>query len=174
MSNKRFSFGNFSFVPTDTPKRIGSKRGQQRLGRIDEYGPARKITLYVGQNKGQEPRNRTGSCARRPTKFSTAEIDSAFFKARAAQVGKPSVAGTRQSGRGWYEGDPEASVSYEISYIPPEGGGPASEPTFKVFNEHINRLAERLAEDFCQDSVLIVRDDGSKREVASAVWEDED
>lgn len=168
---KRFQFRNRSFSPTGPKKRLGSRKP---LGRIDEYGPARTISLLVGQNKGLEPRNQTKACARKPSKFSTEKIDDAFLRLRAAQVGRQYVGATRQQGKGWFEGDPESSVAFEIAYIPPEGGGPDSEPTFEAFSKNMNRLAETLAEEFCQDSVLIIRDDGTKRSVAAAVWEPEE
>lgn len=166
---KRIMFGNRVFVPTGKPKPFGLARKYRRLSGIDEYGLARRITIVVGQNKGKEPHNRKGSCARKASKFSTAAVDREFFRIREDQVGRK-VAGTRVAGRGWYEGAPESSVAYEVSYIPPEGGGPIQEPSFEAFRQNMDRLAERLAETFCQDSVLILRDDGKKRTVAAATW----
>lgn len=168
---KRFQFGKRSFSPQGPSKRFG---GRKALGRIDEYGTARTISLLIGQAKGVQPRNTEGRCAREPSSSTAEAIDEAFFRLRAAQVGRPFVAGTRQSGRGWYEGEPEDSVAFEVSYIPPEGGGPENEKDFEAFSKNMDRLAESLAERFCQDSVLIIRDDGAKRNVAAAIWEPED
>ncbi len=166
---KRFQFGARGFAPAGPAVKIGSKRGREALGRIDEYGTARSISLYVGTNKGLEPKNQGGSCARKPERFDDHAIDQVFFDMRAAQVGRENVAGTRQEQRGWYEGDPEGSLNYEVAFIPTD-----EEPDFDAFKKNMNRVAEGLAERFCQDSVLIVRDDGAKREVASAEWDEEE
>ncbi len=171
--NKRFQYGKRSFAPSGSPRRIGSKR-YKGFGRVEEYGAARTISLLVGQNKGNEPRNTDGACKRKPTRFTVDDVDRAFFRLRAAQVGREFVGATAQSGRGWFEGDPESSIAFEIAYIPPEGGGPPNEATFKEFQDNMNRLAESMAEDLCQDSVLIIRDDGDKRSVAAAVWEEDE
>lgn len=167
--SRRIIFGKHVFIPTGKPVQIGSP-SSRRFGGIDKYGVSRKITIVVGQNKGKQPKNTSKSCARIPKKFSVRAVDDAFLHARELQVGKR-VEGTRVTGRGWYKNDPEPSVSYDVSYVPPKSGGPASEPTYEVFKENMNRLAERLAEVFCQDSVLIVRDNGKQRSVAAATWD---
>lgn len=141
---RRISFGDRTFIPTGKPVSIGLKR---RFGDVEEYGPARTITIVVGQNKGKEPKNQAGKCLRKPTKFSTALVDEAFVRARQAQIGKQ-VAATRVSGRGWFRNKPEPSVTYEVSYVPPAGGGPSEERTFESFQKNMDRIAESLAETF--------------------------
>ncbi len=169
--NKRFNFRGRSFAPTGKAERIGATRN---LGRIDEYGPARTITLLVGQDKGTDPRNQGAACRRVTDKLTVAQVDSKFFELRSTQVDKEFVGATRQAGKGWYKGEPEASVAFEVAYIPPEGGGSPSEPTFATFSANMNRLAESMAKALCQDSILIIRDDGNKRSVAAAIWENGD
>ena len=160
----RISFGHLGmFVPTGKPVRIGP-RGNG-IGEVDEYGDASNIKLVVGLNKGTQAQNTGGRCGNAPVKFTVAEIDDAFYAGRAAQVGRKNVGATRMSGQGWYEGDPEQSVAFDIAFIPNE-----REPDFTTFRANMNALAELLAEKFCQDSVLILRDDGGKRTVAAARW----
>lgn len=163
--NNRFFMGDRGFVPTGRPLRLGSK-SKRPMGRVEEYGPAQQVTLIVGQDKGKLPKNRAASCARKPAKFSPAAIDHEFLKLRGLQVGRTQVGATRTSGRGFFQGRPENSLAFEIAYIPTP-----DEPTFDVFKRNMDRLAERIGEHFCQDSVLIIRDDGTKRSVASAEWE---
>jgi hypothetical protein len=156
----RFFMGHRGFVPTGNPRRIGSTK--RPLGKIEEYGPAQQVTLIVGQDKGKQPKNRTASCARKPEKFSPAAIDDEFLKLRGLQVGREQIGATRTKGRGFFQGRPENSVAYEVAFIPT-----ADEPDFSVFRRNMDRLAELIAERFCQDSVLIIRD--TKRSVAAAV-----
>jgi hypothetical protein len=166
--NKRFQFGDRGYAPAGKPVPLGAARDAD-LGKIEEYGTARSISLFVGQNRGLAEKNQRGSCAIAPTHYDAHDIDRAFFEMRAAQVGRANVGGTRQENRGWFQGDPEASLNYEVAFIPTD-----DEPDFKTFEKNLNRLAEGLAKKFCQDSVLIVRDDGTKRDVASAEWDVDD
>lgn len=175
----RFAAGGRIITPVGRPVRIGpdgAMSGASRkwsaggLAKVDEYGSFRSITLTVGQNKGKEPKNQAGRCAGKPKKFTVKAIDEAFAEIRRSQVERHHVDATRQAGRGWFRGDPERSLTYEIAYVPPQAGGPPDERTFEVFRRHMDRLAERLAERFCQDSVLIVREDGKKKTVAGASW----
>jgi hypothetical protein len=163
--NKRFFMGDRGFIPTGRPVRLGAKP-KRALGKIEEYGLSQQITLFVGQDKGKQPKNRTASCARKPAKFSPAAIDHEFLTLRGLQVGRPHVNATRTSGRGFFQGRPENSMAFEVAFIPT-----TDEPTFDVFKRNMDRLAEHIGERFCQDSVLIIRDDGTKRSVASAEWE---
>ena len=159
---KRIFAGSRGFIPTGPPKHIGPSKP---LADIVEYGPARDVTIIVGQTKGMEPKNRAGACKRLPEQFSPAVVDREFTRIRAAQIGAEAVAATRRAGKGWYRGQPEESVAYQIAFIPT-----GSEKTYKQFEKNINRLSEAIAERFCQDGVLILRDDGRKRTVAEAKW----
>jgi hypothetical protein len=162
----RFFFGNRGFISTSKPTALG-KAKRKPLGRVVEYGSARTITLVVGQKKGLRPKNRKGTCKRKPRQFAAFEVDTAFLALRRAQVGGENVGATRRVGRGFYQNVQEPSVAYEVAFVPS-----AKEKTFKTFARNMNALAENLAETFCQDSVLIVRDDGRKKSVASAEWSD--
>ena len=157
----RLAYGPRVFIPTGTPKHIG---GTKPLGRVQTYGPARAVTIVVGQNKGRKPENRAGRCARLPQAFSVEAVDRAFVELRTAQSGRAAIAATRVAGKGWYEGSPEKSVAYEIAFIK----GAVPEKNFREFRVSMDRLAEGLAERFCQDSVLIIRDDGDRRTAAGA------
>ena len=164
---QRFAVGGHVYVPTGRPKQIGlpPKRIPKGIGEVTEIGAARVITLFVGQAKGVAAKNRAGRCASKPAAFSVAAVDRAFFKLRARVVGAHGVAGRRVSSQGWYEGAKEASVAYEVAFIPN-----ANERTFAEFRKNMDRVAELLAAEFCQDAVLIIRDDGRKRTVADAKW----
>ncbi len=163
----RISFGQLgTFIPTGKIVHLGPLAS--RLGDIVEYGEAKTIRLVVGQNKGVEARNIEGRCADEPHKFTAEQVDAVFLDVRGGQVGKKNVGASRVVGEGWYKGDPEHSVGYEIAFIPND-----REPTFERFQENVNELSLILAERFCQDSVLILRDDGCKKTVAAAEWEKE-
>ena len=162
---KRLSVGHLGFfVPTGKPVRLGTPV-RRRLGDVEEYGTSRTITIVVGQNKGHQAHNRAGKCALAPGRFMAQSIDREFMDLREVQVGRKAIGATRTAGRGWFEGKPEASVTYEVSHIPNE-----REPSFATFKRNMDALAEKLAERTCQDSVLILRDDGGKKTVAAASW----
>ena len=162
----RLMIGSRMFVPTGRPKWIGMRPTRPAgVGQITELGPARAITLFVGQTKGVAAKNQAGRCARKAEAFSVAAVDRAFFRFRARAIGPHGVAGRRVAGQGWYEGQKEESVAFEVAFIPN-----ANERTFAEFRANMNRVAELLAAEFCQDAVLIIRDDGKKRSVADAKW----
>ena len=160
----RLVVGSRVFIPVGAPKRIGDDppRG---FAKVNELGATRTITLAVGRNKGVEEKNQTAKCARKPREFSVQAVDEIFESSRRSQVGVGAVGATRQATKGWYRGEPEKSVTYQVTYIPN-----AKEKSFRVFKANMDRLAETLAERFCQDSVLILRDDGRKRSTAEATW----
>ena len=169
----RISIGQFTFVPTGEPRWIGPgtpPRGRRAgLAEVEEIGTAQSVKLIVGRNKGMQPHNKTGRCARRPRKFEASAVDQAFVELRSAQVkDRKAVGASRVTGAGWYEGKGEKNVAYEIAFIPNK-----KEKDFRTFKENVDLLAELLAKRFCQDSVLILRDDGKKRTVASATWKPE-
>lgn len=163
----RLAVGGMTFVPTGRPKWIGAPRARPKegVGLITELGKARAITLFVGQKKGLKAKNQDGRCATKPGAFSPAAVDRAFFRFRAQVVGPHAVSGRRIAGRGWYGGQGEESVAYEIAFIPN-----ADEPTYADFQKNMNRVAQLLAAEFCQDAVLILRDNGKKRTIADATW----
>jgi hypothetical protein len=157
----RICFGPLgTFIPTGKAVHIGPAAGRTD---IEEYGEVRAIKLVVEQNQGTRAQHQDGAGADSPAKFDVAEIDRMFLAFRRAQVGKPNVGATRIAGQGWYEGGGEDSVAYDIVFIPND-----KEPTFEVFAQRINDLAEILAEKVYPDRVLILRDDGTKRTVAAA------
>jgi hypothetical protein len=157
--------------PVRLPRLTRPRRLGRALGRVDVYGPAQVVTLVVGQNRGHAPKNTSGTCARKPAAFSVGRVDAVFQHLRAQQVGRDFVAATRRTGKGWYKGAPEASVAYEVAYIPPAGGGPPSEASFTAFEKHMDKLAERMARTLCQDSVLLIYDNGGRRKVGAAEWD---
>ena len=161
---KRFQVGEFSFRPLRPIRRLGRQRARG-VGKVVEFGTARTVALVIGQNKGKEPRNQRGRCARKTASIPVATIDEAFLKLRAKQIGAENVGVTRQQGRGWFAGDSEKSATYEVAFIPND-----REKTFKKFKKNMDRLAEQIGKQFCQDSILIIRDDGDARSAASAEW----
>lgn len=171
MSSNRLFIGNrIAFIPTGPVVHIGPKPKNRPggLGEIQEIGLAKQITIVIGQNKGLAPKNQKGSCARKPTSFNPPAVDRAFEQMRAFQVGRDGVNASRQAGRGWYQGDAENSMRYEMAYIPND-----REKTFAQFKKNVNHLAENIAEEFCQDSVLIIREDGTKKTIAFAEWDEQ-
>lgn len=145
------------FLPTAPSRALGS------IGDVEEYGDSRSVTLLVGRNKGKDPANRTGRCRTLPEEAKTVQYDELFIEARAAQIGRENVGATRTEGKGWYRGDPEKAVAYQVAFVPSP-----REKTYEAFKRNMNRLAESLATKLCQDSILVVRDDGRRRTVAGA------
>lgn len=145
------------FLPTAPSRALGA------LGDVEEYGASRSVTLLVGRNKGKQPANRTGRCRALPEEAKAAQYDELFIEERARQIGHENVGATRTEGKGWYRGDPEKAVAYQVAFVPND-----REKTYATFKRNMNRLAESLAARLCQDSILVVRDDGRRRTVAGA------
>lgn len=137
------------------------------IGRVDDYGPTQRATLYVGQNKGHDDPNRAGTCSRAPEKAAVTRLDEVFLTERRAQVGKEATGATRTKGKGWFRGEPEDAASYDVIYIE----NPA-EPTYGAFRKNMNKLAEKMGKRLCQDSVIVVHNDGDKARSCGAVWYD--
>jgi hypothetical protein len=135
------------------------------LGKVDSYGPTQSATLYIGQNRGHDAPNRAGTCKRKPESFSLTKMDNLFIKNRAKQVGREETGATRTTGKGWFRGKPEKSAAYEVVYIPN-----ADEKSYRSFRNNMNRLAEKLGKELCQDSVIIVHNDGDRRNTCDAIW----
>lgn len=144
------------FRPTGRPRRLG-------LGDVASYGPTRSATLVVGLKKGQAPQNRGGACRRLPGTLSPERVDRAFLSARKSQVGKPNVGATRRLGKGWYQGEGEKSMSYEVIFIPGSG-----ENSWREFTGNMKKLAEKMAKRLCQDEVILVTDNAGKKATYSA------
>ena len=134
------------------------------LGKVDPYGRSRSATLYIGRKRGQERQNQTARCKRLiKRELSISVVDETFISLRCAQVGRKNIGATRRTGAGWYQGEPESSLSYEIVFIPS-----AREKSYKAFIRNINKLAEKMSSRLCQDSIIIVTDDGDIRSAAGA------
>ena len=54
-------------------------------------------------------------------------------------------------------------MAYEVAFIPNSREG-----SYGAFTKNMNHLAERMAQSFCQDSVLVLRE--RKTAAASASW----
>ncbi len=140
------------------PQLRGPARAVGRVGDVDPYGPAQTATFFVGMVRGRERQNRTPRCMRLRSPIPKKRADEAFLELRRRQVGAENVGATRRSGRGWYQGTPEESLSYEVVFIPN-----AREKTFRSFLKNMRRLSEGMASALCQDSVIMVADNGNKR-----------
>lgn len=151
------------FQATSDPVALGRRRAP-RLGKVVDYGPARGATLIVGMNKGKKAVNRMGKCKLAPATFIQQYADDTLIALRAAQVGEENVGATRVRGKGWYQGKPEKSATYQLVFIPN-----AREKTYAQFKKSVERLAERMGEMMCQDEVLVVHDDSDKKRTKSAV-----
>jgi hypothetical protein len=169
----RVMIGGRSVRAVGKPVRIGSrKRRRPRLGPEDPGGldwdaPVQQATLFIGLKKGKSPKNKRGECAVRPRRFHTESVDKWFRKLRKAQLLKHGVSATRLKAKGWYEGEDEPSLNYQIIFEPSE-----HEPDYKTFKEHMAELAENLSEHFCQDSVIIVTEDQGRRHAYGYSWDE--
>lgn len=126
------------------------------LGRLEWKAPTRTATIFVGQNKGKKRRSNEGHCATAPSAYDAGAIDRQFSRIRGQQVGHENVGATRMQNRGWYKGDEEASVAYQVIHDPYAPG----ESEWGTFVKRMKTIAERLSKSVCQDEVLVTFDDG--------------
>mgnify|MGYP001568891696 CR=1 FL=1 len=141
----------------------GKPNRSRALGDVRWMGASTSAVLFIGQAKGREPVNRTGKCATAPAVAKSSEVDYWFNMLRAAQVGgKENVAGTRTANRGWYKGQPEPSMAFQIFHDPSVKG----EKTVAAFEKRMKSLAEDLAEHFCQDEVIVTLDRASGKKTS--------
>lgn len=141
-------------------------RATRRFGDVESYGRSRTATLYVGRKRGLNKQNRTARCKRAYAgrkQIPIKAVDEAFIDIRAKQVGRENVGATRRKGAGWYQGQPEDALSYEVVFIPS-----AKEKDYKKFTKNMYKMGEKLANRLCQDSVIVVTDDGDIRSAAGA------
>lgn len=150
----------FRFEAMGEPATLGD------IGKVVDYGPARRATLIVGLNKGKSTQNRTGACRVQPASFSPERADEILIEERARQVGRSNVGATRSMGKGWFEGKPERSVAYDIINIPNQ-----DEPSYTKFKKNMENLAERIGDKLCQDAVIVVHDTGKSRRTKAATRE---
>lgn len=154
-SGGRLQIGRRTIVAVGKPKCIGACATDSKgLGKLSWEAPLRSATIVIGQKKGKRAQNKAGRCAAQPASFSTTAVDRWFSTLRGEQVGRKNLAATRIKGKGWYKGDNEPSVSYQIIHDPSVPG----EDSLDGFRQRMQRLAENLAEHFCQDEVLVVMD----------------
>lgn len=138
--------------------------GGERLGTIDPYGRSRSATLYIGRKRGKNRQNQTARCKRLiKRELPIRTVDQIFIDLRCSQVGRENVGATRHTGAGWYQGQPESSLSYEVVFIPS-----AREKSYRAFTKNIKKLAEKMSNRLCQDSIIIVTDDGDICSAAGA------
>ena len=123
-------------------------------------GPAQQVTLIVGLNRGKTA-GLPAHCSLQPLMYEREYVDEVFVRLRALQVGIPHVEASRVDARGWYQGMPEGSILYEVLYLP---GSVESETSWEQFLDHMGHLAEQLRFHLCQDSVLLIADDGQHRQ----------
>lgn len=147
-------------------KRLGDPIQLGNVGDVESYGLAQKYTIVIGLNKGKEERNQTGKCLTVPATLNPEVVDNSLLSMREGQVGRNEVGMTRQLAKGWYKGDPEKSLVYDVAYIKTD-----AEPTFEKFEANMKIAAEKLAERYCQDSVMLFKDTGKERETEMAIWE---
>jgi hypothetical protein len=158
---RRKNYRGFGFTTRSKRRTLG------RLGRVDDYGPTQTATLYVGQDKGGERPNREGVCQRAPERVTVRDMDRTFLRHRVKQVGREATGATRITGKGWYKGKPEDATKYEVIYIPNDREG-----SYAKFRKNMNKLAEKMGKKLCQDSVIVVHNDGNKAQSCGAVWYD--
>lgn len=143
---------------------------KRSLDRVSDPYPVASATLLIGQNKGKEPANRRGFCASKPKAFSKAQVDrtvrdlrigeiarrpsSASASKAARALAEKQFAASRISQRGWYKGQPEASVAYVFHHDDSIPG----EATPAEFRHRMEQLAEDLTAVLCQDSVIVTFD----------------
>lgn len=163
----RVVIGQRTIVGGGQMKRIGpgKPRRSRAFGKVRWAGPTTSAILFIGQAKGREPRNQRGFCRSAPAVAKPSEVDYWFNKLRAAQVGGESVAATRSANRGWYRGQAEPSMAFQIFHDPSIPG----EKTLTQFRKRMQSLAEDLAEHFCQDEVIVTIDASSGRKVSYGV-----
>lgn len=165
---RRISFGSYLFVPRSRRQLGALGRG---LASLTDETPASGATIFVGRTRGREEKNAKGKCKRRFSLFRQDKhpadvVDRAFVGHRISQVGEKHFGASAAVGTGYFEGDAEDNHVYQVLYFPND-----AEPTWAAFKANIGRIGEALARDLCQDSVLLVFDDGDRRTLRFAEWE---
>lgn len=146
----------------DPPVWIGHRALRARFGDFVDYGPVRSAKITVGLTKGDVEAER---CRGFPLKIRPAQADAAFIAGRTLQLGDRKLVGaTRATTKGWYKGGPEASVTYEVIYTGEEG---PLEPDYATFKRHIDILAQLLANQLCQESVIVTHNVGGEAKAAT-------
>ncbi len=171
MSNMRYAIGDRFFVPAGPPVTLGSRRSRG-LGSL--VWPKRGMqettdaTILVGRDRGDQPKNRSGRCAKFPAEFRAAEADAEFARLRAKQIGAGWGA-SRQAMRGWFADKPkgENSLSYRIIFQKS-----AKERTVAQFKRNMQALAEDMSRLFCQDQVIVQVQTGKGRRLSAGyTWD---
>lgn len=145
-------------------RQVGRKPRKRGLGEVVDYGPTRTATVIVGLDKGHAKGNQSGACGTKPVHFSPEAADRAFLSTRAAQVSRDNVGASRRCGKGWFQGRPEQSLSYEVVFIPN-----TREKTYGQFRKNMDALATKMGAKLCQDSVLVLDDNSKQRKTRAAI-----
>src|SRR5262245_35585464 len=117
------------------------------LSKVVWDAPLVSATFSIGNNRGKQPENRRGFCAKQPKKFSQKTVDDRVRGLRSwglinRGVSKAEAdklfAASRVEQKGWFRGDPEKSSQVTIYHDPSIPG----EDTRDGFVKSMRQLAE--------------------------------
>lgn len=123
-------------------KRVGFPTA---FGDLIDYGDVHAARVIVGLNRGIH----AGLCADYPKKMDPENVDMLFIGLRGIQVGRKNVGATRALAAGWYEGEPEDSIVYEVINT-------LESESAEKFQANLDSLGQELAVYTCQKEVLVV------------------
>ena len=125
-------------------------RGLRGYGK---YGPGVTAVLYIGRKTGLNlGRWREGAT------LPDAVVDRIVFRARERQVGPLLVGGNLTRLSGWYKGQPERTVKFEVAFEPT-----SRERTPRAFIKNVQTFAQAIAKSLAQREVIVKWDGPGRR-----------
>lgn len=126
------------------------------------YGSTKSVHLFVGLKRGEKSTAQRGAvCERLPKQLQPRTVDRAVVSAwkETFEKGtrKLNVSMSRVAGRGWWQGKAEPSHQYTV-FLDGE-----NEQNLASLTRNLTKAAEIVADKLCQDSIIVVSDDGDKR-----------
>lgn len=144
-----FGFGDKNYIVTGKPVFIGNSQ----LGEIRSKGPVKKVTLYIGLNRGIKE----GKCKTQPKKYAPQVVVDTFLNARELQTNDPSKVGaTVTPAKGVFQGGGEDTRVIEVLYEKNN-----KEQTFSQFKNNMLIVGEALSKRFCQQEILAIVKNGT-------------
>jgi hypothetical protein len=146
-----FGIGNRNYVITGDPEYIGN--AGRELGEIKNKGKVRKVTLYIGMDRGVD----SGRCKTQPKEYDPQTVVDEFITLREIQTGdSEKVGATTIPARGVYKGGGEESRVIEVIF---ERNN--KEKSFEKFKNNMLKTGEVLSRRFCQREIKAIVKNGT-------------
>lgn len=151
-----FGIGDRCYVQTGKSQQIGSAT---TIGDISKGRKIQKVTLIVGLDRGRDSAKERTICRQAPKKIKPKKAVDTFLAARITQLGRADLVGaTVTPARGQWKGGGESTRVFDVIF-----DKSSAEKDFKTFKNNMLRVGEVMSDRLCQDKVLAVVEDGTKR-----------